>query len=519
MQITADGITSSPDIIMFSGLPNIIRFDNSDETSQLSTPTYSTYIFEILEGEKRFNENGDYRIWFGDHSISGTTDKTKVGGTTYFLPTQNTTAMRVYSALTIVDAMNSVPYIAANYNVYLESDTTTWQVLPKVIIRAKKALKYLDTDNLVCEWESGYVYRRTVDGISYDSMLTGKNDNLIRVDIYHNPNPPKIGGRYYDDDFVYVTTLSKQYYGEPVSFDITPVLSTLIPDNDYTFLAQFRCVCYGFSDGQIRFSQQTDVMRFTNGYESNFSMPYLTKPSIMMASNLTRGADREFANNTVLYTYYPRLDFSLYTAEGEYPEMNVIYRDTAGNEIYEDFLDIGDVENFKSLQHITTMLDEELFRKSAYIDVYFVGMNDVYRWNVIKPLNASDENEVRRVYWNGEYGGVNFFDFTGQRTEQRKIDSETYQKTDLDYYNGDERELNIVYKKNVEIEVTHATHFIEKNGTYLLYSLQNAKRAWIILNGKKYYINVTNLEISESGNASHIYQARISYTYSRNYQL
>ena len=76
------------------------------------------------------------------------------------------------------------------------------------------------------------------------------------------------------------------------------------------------------------------------------------------------------------------------------------------------------------------------------------------------------------------------------------------------------REKKKIYEKKIDIEVKHSSHYINKNGVYLMYSLQNSKRAWVIINGIKYYINITNLEISEANNSSHIFTAKITYEYS-----
>ena len=73
----------------------------------------------------------------------------------------------------------------------------------------------------------------------------------------------------------------------------------------------------------------------------------------------------------------------------------------------------------------------------------------------------------------------------------------------------------MVYDKNVDIEVKQDSHYIDKNGTYLFYSLQNCKKAWIEMENNKYFIIINNLEIIQSSNNSNIYVARITYSYSR----
>ena len=135
---------------------------------------------------------------------------------------------------------------------------------------------------------------------------------------------------------------------------------------------------------------------------------------------------------------------------------------------------------------------------------------------MIKPINGANATEERRVSWINEYGGISFFDFTGERSETRKEITEYYDKQEYSFYDeGNAREKSKVYSKKVKVEVGHSSHYIDKNGTYLFYSLQNAKTAWIEIGGIRYYINVTNLEITEGNNTSHIFTAKITYEYSR----
>ena len=249
--------------------------------------------------------------------------------------------------------------------------------------------------------------------------------------------------------------------------------------------------------------QSVLVDAFINAVNGNF-----------LAANVSRGDLREQFNNTYLYTYYPTLVFSVYTSTNSFVAGYVNYVDSANNTIASLQHPISKTEG-NLLKTYTIQLDETNFRQSTYIDLMIPSVGYL-RYNVIKPINAANETEVRRVYWYNEYNGVSFFDFTGERTESRKEDLEYYEKQEFDFYNNtNSREKSKVYDKRIGIEVKHTSHYIDKNGVYLFYSLQNSKRAWIEMNGIRYYINVTNLEISESSNTSHIFTARITYDFSR----
>ena len=97
---------------------------------------------------------------------------------------------------------------------------------------------------------------------------------------------------------------------------------------------------------------------------------------------------------------------------------------------------------------------------------------------------------------------------------RKRENIETYDKQNFDFYTENAREKKKIYEKKINIEVKHSSHYIDKNGVYLMYSLQNSKRVWININDTRYYINITNLEISEANNSSHIFTAKITYEYS-----
>lgn len=130
---------------------------------------------------------------------------------------------------------------------------------------------------------------------------------------------------------------------------------------------------------------------------------------------------------------------------------------------------------------------------------------------MVYPIKATDENQ--RVFWRNSYGGLSFFDFTGNRTEKRKITTTTYTDSILNYYNHKINEKNLIFDKQNEITVDLTTHNILKDTQWLLFDLQQSRDTWIYLNGEKYRILVSDLTITET-NVTDIYTATIEYTYS-----
>ena len=508
MEITFNGLTTSNNIICLSDVPNILTYTGSSTTN-----TYAEYRF-LYTTILNIEVNTQYNINFGEYNITSTFDEGNVGGTTFWLPQFNSYENQMYSCHTIVRAFRNVPFIAANYDVWL-FDGADGSMNPIVCIKAKKTGKNFNVNVSTDLPSTIYSWTRTVDGGTNDQMLQGKS-NRIMCDIYKYVTPAPFGDPNfnYTDPKDFITSLEKNYYGKPVSFNVTPVLNTLLSEDNYEDMQQFIIGVYGFSDKKLVFAEQTNPMYITNGYLCNFSQPFINSISgNFLAANVSRGDDRAQVNKTYLYIYYPKLVFSVYSSASNIVKGYVTYRNSAEETVASIEHDVTRTDG-ETLRTYTIALNENYFIQSTYIDFQLPGVGTI-RYNVIKPVNAVNETEVRRVYWYNEYNGVSFFDFTGDRSETRKEDIDYYEKQDFDFYNEtNSREKTKVYDKNINIEVKHSSHYIDKNGTYLFYSLQNSKRAWIELSGIRYYINITNLEISESNNTSHIFTARITYEYS-----
>ena len=162
-----------------------------------------------------------------------------------------------------------------------------------------------------------------------------------------------------------------------------------------------------------------------------------------------------------------------------------------------------------NLNTFTITLEPERLRNSHYIDIEIEGTGTV-RYNVIKPFQTVKEN--RRIYWRNSYGGVSFFDFTGNTTEERKTSVSYYQKQYFDYYTSGQSEYNKVYNKTVTISVNVTSHNISEDGTWQFFDLQNSKTAWTYIEGIKEMITITDIKVSEVSDG--IYTVQISYEYS-----
>jgi hypothetical protein len=151
-----------------------------------------------------------------------------------------------------------------------------------------------------------------------------------------------------------------------------------------------------------------------------------------------------------------------------------------------------------------------MWSNAFYVDIT-VG-SDTIRFNVIRPLKATEY--YQRVYWRNEYGGISFFDFTGQRTESDNVDIETYEKNVFDYYETDEFERKKIYSNSYKKSVSLKSHLMEEDGKWIFNSLMRSKKVWTEVNGKTYYIIPTSISVDEDQTYNNIFTAKLQYEYS-----
>lgn len=505
MELTYNGLTNNQDIVCLTGVPNLITYTGSSTTN---TKTKYTIIIASLQN---VDPNKTYHIYIGDYHLASVPELDMQGGTNFWLPQVDSYDNQLVCVNSIVRALRNVPYIAANYNVWFDDDEDGAMTNDLYIEAKKPGAEY----NLPISWDLEEVgqntFTRLTEGSSNDDMLQG-NDNKISVDVYRYTVQSRIGATPSAANREYVTTLEKNYSGRPVTFNVTPILSTIVKEGE---MEQYCFTIYGFSGGKMKFSHMTEPAYITPGYQVNQSEPFIgTFTGRFFAQNVSRGDERDQFNKTHLYLYDHNLPFSLYIKDGiTQTQCTVNYINSAGGVMDTQTFSVWSTDNTNSLCHYTLALNSTKFKAATYIDLVIPDIGTI-RYNVIKPINATDAREWERIYWFNEYGGQSFMDFTGERTEQRKEDVELYQKQNFDFYTADGRELTKVYSKKIPITVKHKTHNIDVNGKWLLFSLQNSSTAWTERNGQKYYIHVDDLEIKEASNASHIFTGTITYSFS-----
>ena len=499
MRITYNGMTDAKNTVSFTRLPNILKIKENNN----GTPASATITISDLS---RVTSTKEYTLIINGVKLISTLSLVNAGGNKFYL--SNSNSDKTIVAYKLVETLRGLSTLPLNYDITLAtaSDGT---LSPVITIMAKNNGMQFDLNIEGTLIDNNIATVSFTSGTSSSNLLKGII-NKVLVEVYQVDNPStqdKIGSTTYQMG-TYLTTLTKEAFGEEVSFDLSPLFSAI---TDYDTLSEVNLYIYIMNDNTLTLAGIMKDIYFTTGYMVNQGVNYLPVPSTQLAQNVYRGTNKSTINNTILYVYQPTIQFTLYvpfaTPAAKTINFKVYYINSANVPIKTTTTSYYIV---KSMTSPVINLDQSLFDRSFYIDVEIPDVGKL-RYNVIKPLKATDE--IQRVYWTNSYGGISFFDFTGTRTETRKTKVDYYQQNLFDYYDKDSAQLNKVYNKDVSITVSLSTHSIEKDGTWQFFDLQNSSNAWTYVNGKKYFITITDLKITES-QVNDIYTATVEYEYS-----
>lgn len=494
MKITLNGLEYPENIITFTNCPTILTMEDTwTGTKSRLTITVSS-LSGVTDIDTLYYEIDGYRI-------TATNDLTKSVGNKFYITSLNTNANKILVAKKICDALKSIGQLTVNYNIYQNSDASGNFTASVIVESRDYGLGNITNSTNI---RSTILNTSKTNG-SLTSSFNGAVNNKICVDVYKPVATDRINSSTITKGD-YITTLEKNVWGERISFDLSSVFNTYTEFGD---VSQFNLYVYSEVDNAITTVRALPHIFCSQGYLVNQGNPFIPRfNGCVLAQNVKRGATGAYLNNSLLYVYEPSIVLSIF-ADSTVSSMTISlnYLNGAMETIYTASQVVFAGNN---LNTFTLNLSQVNLTRASYIDVIIPNLGTL-RYNVIKPIHATED--CQRIYWTNSYGGTSFFDFTGNRTEERKTDIETYDKSLYDYYTSSRAELTQVYSKEVEITVTLTTHNIAKDGTWQLFDLQNSYNAWTVVNGKEYSIHITDIKIDETDVAG-IYTGEIEYTYS-----
>lgn len=478
MQILLNNLQEPANLITFTDVPNILKVVSE------AYGTYATMTFTIsgdLAGQT--TTNGQWYLTFMGETISNVIDPANAINKNFYVSSSN-----ISTAASIARALRNCPIIAANFNVQHDDNSVrlTAKGSGPVWSRMQNYLQYnLPSSNFTAVGE---------DGTSY-SELAGKR---IDVDVY----TMDASGRKY------VTTLEKNYYGDEAAFNLSPVLTTLA---EYGRCKPYTLKISSIVDGNYELLGTLDDNYISIGYMCNQGNKFLDGSFAQVAQNYSRGNTQDADNNTILYVYAPSIPISFYAGNLGGMTITIDYLGSDYQVLSSDTQTWRNTDSERKLWDLDLQLNSYAYTHSFYVDVN-LGTTAKVRYNVIKPLKATEY--YQRIKWRNSYGGVSFFDFTGQKTETRDLTVQTYQKNIFDYYTDSKNELEKIYDNQVKYTVTLKSHLFENDGKYIFNDLLQSSSVWTTINGQDYAIIIESLSVDETDN-NNVYEATLRYRYSQ----
>lgn len=459
MVLTYNGEASTQGMITLTNVPNIL-------TIQSSAVTGNNSILKITINDlTKINPSNTYYITINNLTITSGD---------FYITNANSWANQIAVAHSITKSLRSLGL--TNYEIYQQ--ISNGQLTNVVIVEAR---------------EVGDLYEITFDSnlgaaIIYDNYVGATSDEFsggrINVDVYSENK--------------YITTLEKSYYKEKIDFNLSDVLKSI---SRYDYLTPYTLYLYSQVGNQItslgRISATSAI-----GYMVNQGNKFLnTYP--MFAQNVSRGTSSP--SKMVLYTYLSTIPTTIYS-NNEVETVDITYYDSSLQQIGTGF---SNVNVYNGVGKSEIALNSNLFNQAYYVDLS-LSNDQVIRYNIIKPVDAN--SRCQRVYYHNSYGGVSFFDFTGQITENHKVDNDTYTKNIYDYYRDTSLEQIKIYDKQTSISVTMKSHLMERSAVWQFNDLLESYDVWTNINGIDYKIIITDCKVDETETG--VWEAVVTYTYS-----
>lgn len=459
MVLTYNGEASTQGMITLTNVPNIL-------TIQSSAVTGNNSILKITINDlTKINPSNTYYITINNLTITSGD---------FYITNVNSWANQIAVTHSITKSLRSLGL--TNYEIYQQ--ISNGQLTNVVIVEAR---------------EVGDLYEITFDSnlgaaIIYDNYVGATSDEFsggrINVDVYSENK--------------YITTLEKSYYKEKIDFNLSDVLKSI---SRYDYLTPYTLYLYSQVGNQItslgRISATSAI-----GYMVNQGNKFLnTYP--MFAQNVSRGTSSP--SKMVLYTYLSTIPTTIYS-NNEVETVDITYYDSSLQQIGTGF---SNVNVYNGVGKSEIALNSNLFNQAYYVDLS-LSNDQVIRYNIIKPVDAN--SRCQRVYYHNSYGGVSFFDFTGQITENHKVDNDTYTKNIYDYYRDTSLEQIKIYDKQTSISVTMKSHLMERSAVWQFNDLLESYDVWTNINGIDYKIIITDCKVDETETG--VWEAVVTYTYS-----
>lgn len=462
---------NNPSIVLLDGVENVITFDEAN--------TGQTTIIEIYLQDGLGNVTSADSQWYimlFDETITSVNDYSNATNRRFWATNDGNSL-----GASIANALRNCSSIAAEWEIY--QDNNLIKLTSRTIGNKTASYAYWQRTNIPSQYCT-ITLERT--GSASSLMQDGKCTLAV----------------FDEETGSQIAVLTKQKYGRYTDFNISKLLESY---TEYGKVKEFS-VNASTTTKQGDWAEQTSFNFFmTKGYECNGSSPYLARTGTKILWNKYHNG-----SENIQYVYAPMLTFSVLSTAPSAFSVRYSLLNSAMSQIYTTTQSYTPTSSNPQINDISFS-----FPQTAWTGAYYARIeigSESLTFGVIKPLYAAEY--WQRVLWRNEYGGIEFFDFTGKKEEAFNIDQDqdTYNvNTFQRYRTGGHLPKEKIYASEVTKTYTLTTHLLERDAKYNFDSLALSKEVWTVIGSETYHIIPTGMAVSENETYNNIFTATLTY--------
>lgn len=417
-----------------------------------------------VSGTLSATENGQWSLSFMGDTITNVLDPKDANGSFFYVKPNDTAS----TAASICNALRNCPNVYANFSIYTEGQ-------PLVTLEAKNIGNV--TDAIQSDMVGNGISLAHNDG-SVNSTLQGANVTCEIFDDTTNVNIP----------------LSKTFYNDETAFDISSVLSTFA---EYDKVKPFTCMLSHISNDGTYTNDGYFTSNVVKGFKASYSDNWIEEYSKLLIAH---------PDEYKLWTYGNKVEIAYFITGSGRTSLTFTAMDSNGTTLDTSSNTISGYGN-PEIRRATYTIPGQLYNSVFKVKVEFA--NDEVMFNVIKPIKAA--SEYKRIMFHNAYGGISYFDFTGEQTETFTISKKNYYKNIYDYYTNPDYEEEKTYDTGKQSEYQLTSHLLEKDSLFITEEMAKSKDTWLATEDKVEHIIITNVSQERDSSYPHLYRISIKY--------
>lgn len=449
MKITINNLQDANNILLLSQVPNILTIEDTKETE---------YAQLVLTANEVITTN-KASITINDVTVTSTNVLENAVNNVFYI---NYNVNPSFLITDIARALNNTS-LASNYKIWSNNNA--------LYVKAKQA-------------GAAYNITYSIEGINlYQTNTTVTNNSVLT-----NSN---ITLQLYKTDDEYITSLSKKYLNDSISFNLAPIFTTLAQFDE---MQEYYIKLVAIEGTNYTELYELDNIKVLNGYKIEDITPnYITHNNANKLLQYYSGDlyynsnDNEFQLTIYNHSKNP-FSYTVQEWNGNTRLSSLQYDD-------------------ETMQHYCTLTIPVYRTDATHVTVTLPEIGEIKYINTAHN-NYTNPEEHQTVYWHNNFGGISFFPFTFSKTEEYTTEKEVISTNVFNYYNNPN--VKKVYSNTTKTSVTLTSQYLPKSTEILFKDLNAAHNAYVLdKQGNKKTIIINNVAFNKINNNT--YQAVVQY--------